>query len=127
LVYGIDGNNVVGSYSDAYGNGHGFLFNGSTWITLSSATIPSGISGNNIVGTYNGPDPSYWSGCIYNGSYYHMLNYPNSVDTSANGISGNNIVGNYYNLLGTSALANPQGFLYDGNSYSTINELLRHS
>jgi hypothetical protein len=56
---GISGNNIVGSY----GNGSadlGFLYNGSTYTTLSLPGAPDGIDGNNIVGSYsNGSGDTY--------------------------------------------------------------------
>jgi len=55
-AYGIDGSNIVGTYGDASGGQHGFLYNGSSWTTLdmpgASETFAHGIDGSNIVGQY---------------------------------------------------------------------------
>ncbi len=99
-AYGIDGNNIVGSYTTSSYNTYGFLYNGSTYTTLSDplavhGTVAWGISGNNIVGYYY--DSSYIAhGFLYNGSTYTTLNDPLGVQgTAAYGIDGNNIVGSY--------------------------------
>jgi hypothetical protein len=94
---GISGGNIVGSYYDASGLGHGFLFNGSTYTTLDDPlraadgfTNPLGISGGNIVGLYF--DASYGiRGFLYNGSTYTTLDDP----LIPNAIDGNTIVGYY--------------------------------
>jgi hypothetical protein len=56
IAQGISGNNIVGQYWDNSGE-HGFLYNGTSWTTLSYPgsvnTYAYGISGNNIVGNYN--------------------------------------------------------------------------
>src|SRR5579871_6571692 len=55
-VTGISGNNVVGTYNDGSSLTHGFLYNGSTFTTLSVPgainTIVNGVSGNAVVGNY---------------------------------------------------------------------------
>jgi hypothetical protein len=55
---GIDGNNIVGLYTDSLGASHGFLYDGATYTTLDDplagpfGTVAIEISGNNIVGSY---------------------------------------------------------------------------
>ncbi len=53
---GIDGDNMVGSYTDSSGTPHGTLYDGSTWHTLdfpgAVSTQMFGIDGDNIVGFY---------------------------------------------------------------------------
>ena len=69
LPLDIDGDNIVGTYSDPYGNiMHGFLYNKGTWTTLDMPgalwTCIYGISGNTLVGMYH--DASYTEhGFIY--------------------------------------------------------------
>ena len=66
IAWGIDGNNIVGSYIDASGFDHGFLYDFSTYTTLDdpagqqvsrfgfgpTGSDVRGISGNTIVGIY---------------------------------------------------------------------------
>ena len=56
-VNGISGSNIVGYYYDSSDNYHGFLYDGSTYVTLDDPlgtmdTTATGISGNKIVGYY---------------------------------------------------------------------------
>ena len=56
-LYGIDGANMVGWYSDSSSNWHGTLYDGSTWTTLdhpsaTHGTYLNGIDGANMVGYY---------------------------------------------------------------------------
>jgi len=52
----IDGDIIVGNYTDFSGYTHGFLYNGGEWITLdypgSLSTTIGGIDGTTLVGTY---------------------------------------------------------------------------
>jgi uncharacterized membrane protein len=109
---GISGNTIVGSYWDASGYAHGFLYNGSTYTTLNAPgateTNAIGIDGSNIVGTYT-VALGYQHGYLYNGSTYTTLDVPGAVYTDALGISGSNIVGTYMDASGNwhSFLATP--------------------
>jgi len=132
-AYGISGNNIVGWYANSSGWQLGFLYNGSTYTTLTDplsvqstmhGPVPNGnyaygISGNNTVGLYYWNAPvngvNGYSGFLYNGSTYTTLSDPLSVSTSAQGIDGNNIVG-YYN----DSSFNNYGFLYNGSTYTTL-------
>ncbi len=53
----INGNNIVGDYTDGSGQQHGYLYNGTTWTTLdmpgATATSAEGIYGNDLVGAYH--------------------------------------------------------------------------
>ena len=115
-AYGFSGNNIVGSYENSSGFAQGFLYNGSSYTTLSvpgaAATWAFGIDGNNIVGYYGNINAG--QGYLYNGSSYTTLSVPGATWTEAFGVSGNNIVGWYYN--GSTW----QGFLYNGSSYTTL-------
>jgi len=125
-AFGISGNNIVGTYSDSSGKGHGFLYNGSTYTTLNDSlgvgfagTQPLGISGNNIVGYYS-DSLNKGHGFLYNGSTYTTLDDPlGSGGTAPNGISGKNIVGAYSDSSGKS-----HGFLYNGSTYTTLDDPL---
>jgi hypothetical protein len=59
---GVSGGNVVGYYYEN-GNYYGFLYNGSSYTTLtvdSAGTIAWGISGDDVVGDYdNGPSQGF--------------------------------------------------------------------
>lgn len=129
LANGIDGNNIAGTYTDASGATHGFLYNGSSWTTIDDpsavnggfdyGTWPCGISGNNLVGYYWDAN-SVNHGFLYNGSSWKTLNDPQGVyGTEACGISGNSIVGFFKDANWTS-----HGFLYNGSSWKTLNDPL---
>jgi hypothetical protein len=119
---GISGNTIVGSYLDSGYATHGFIYDGSTFTTMDSplGTYGSaliGISGNNILGFYMaGADPSYF---LFNGSVSIDLNDPLASvmhgGTTACGVDGNNVVGYYFDANSTV-----HGFLYDGNTYTTL-------
>ena len=95
----IDGTNIVGGYTDASGQGHGFLYNGSTWTTLDDPvaagyTVACGVSGTNIVGYYSDSNHST-HGFLYNGSTWTTLEDPDGSDTQPSSIRGGNVVGLY--------------------------------
>ena len=121
VAFGVDGPNVVGTYSSGV-NPNSFLYNGSSFTTLSDpnasfGTTAHGISGSTIVGyyfDYNG----YANGFIYDGTNYTTLNAPSAVNgTYVTGVDGNNIVGYY-----KDSLSNFEGFLYNGGSWATLND-----
>ena len=66
-IWGIDGTNVVGMYTDGTGN-HGFIYNGSVFTTVDNpagdpgSTVVTGISGDTLVGTYWDPTASQKAG-----------------------------------------------------------------
>src|SRR5689334_16004116 len=96
FAQGISGSNVVGYYQDGTGD-HGFLYDGTSYITLDDPqafvgnTFTTGISGSNVVGYYN--DKTGTHGFLYDGTSYTPLNYPQATSTIAQGISGSNVVG----------------------------------
>ena len=102
FAYGIDGNNIVGSYYSSSDHDYGFLYNISTGIytTLNDplgvdGTEALGVSGNHIVGHYFDNHNQY-NGFLYDISTgsFTTLNDPLGVNgTGATGISGNHIVG----------------------------------
>jgi len=55
----IQGNNIIGTYYDGGGTGHGFLYDGANWTTLdfpgAVGTYPFGIEGSLIAGYYDAP------------------------------------------------------------------------
>ena len=113
-VDGIDGNVIVGSYSEE-GTIKGFTYNRQTeqWNYLQAPnyewTLPLAISGNTIVGTV-GQNTSYIrNGFIFkNTTAWSFLSSPDhGEELEALGIDGNNIVGE---------TAGGLGFIYnDGN------------
>lgn len=114
----IDGENVVGWYVDTNGYTHGFLYNGTNYVTLDDpngigATYAQGISGNNIVGWYIGTN-GVTHGFLYNGSSFANFDDPNG-DTYPQGISGSNIVGWFANSTNGD-----HGFLFNGSAFTTL-------
>jgi hypothetical protein len=130
---GIDGSNIVGSFSDTANIQHGFFYNGTNYITLDdplsgsfsetgNGTWATGISGTNIVGFYFNVSGSV-HGFLYNGVGWITLDAPGaavgqgnfpSTGTFPSGISGRNITGYF------TATNGDHGFLYDGASWSTL-------
>jgi hypothetical protein len=112
-AFGINGNNILGTYGDTSGKRHGFIYNGSSWITLDAPgatdTVAYSIDGSNIVGTYDG------HGFLYDGSIWTTIDPPDSCDTYIRGISGNKIVGYY-----RDSTWDWHGFLYDGSSWTIL-------
>ncbi|HKW30982.1 MAG TPA: PEP-CTERM sorting domain-containing protein [Verrucomicrobiae bacterium] len=129
-VYGVSGNYIVGSDfvivsssgNSITGYSQSFLYDGSTYTTLSDpgaitySTYAYGVSGNDIVGYYHSASGSTDQGFLYDGSTYTTLSVPGAVNTEAYGISGNDVVGFY-----STTSPFHQGFLYDGSSYTTLN------
>jgi hypothetical protein len=118
---GIDGNNIVGFYSDASGTCHGFLYNGSTYTTIdypaTGHTVLNGIDGDNIVGSYKPDNTGSSHGFIYNASTFTLLDVPGFKSTQALGIDGSNIVGYCYDDINIGI---HHGFIYDGSTYKTF-------
>jgi hypothetical protein len=127
---GVSGNTIVGYYVDSAHNGHGFIFNGSTYTTLNDpsaasvqGTTATGISGSTIVGYYY-DSHSVIHGFVYNDATrtFATLNDPNAGQaanegTFAQGISGDTIVGWYVQSGGVV-----HGFTYDAITgiYATL-------
>lgn len=118
--YAIDGGRVVGSYLDAGGLRHGFLYDGVNWRTLdhpeaARGTTAYGISGNLISGTYVTAS-SQNLGFLYDGNDWLTLQHPPiaapSGNTFARGISDGVVVGYY--IEGPVAT----GFRYTGGSFT---------
>jgi hypothetical protein len=110
VAWGIDGNNIVGTYFDAT-DAHGFVWNGTAFTTLNNpAAIPGktfawGISGNTVVGDYY--DGTRYHGFIETNGAYTQLDYPSAATfTYIFGISGNTVVGYYDDANG-----NEHGFM----------------
>jgi hypothetical protein len=124
---GIDGDNIVGNYSDSNGQ-HGFLYNGTGWRSLdypgATSTSIYGISGNNIVGTHL---DSRQRAFLYDGTDWVSLSYPGSSWTfTASGVCGGKVVGNYfvdhppYPGPGYSMHA---AYVYDNGTWTTMSPL----
>jgi hypothetical protein len=109
---GVSGNNVVGWYYGAGFTAQGFLYDGSSYKTL-TYPYPLGVSGNEIVGYYTTSKPH---GFLYDGTTYKTLDDPlGAYGTFASGVDQSTIVGWYDDSQGKS-----HGFVYDGSSYKTI-------
>jgi len=112
-ITGIDGDNIVGTYSPAIGTGisHGFLYDGSDWTSLRCPWGPDktqihGIDGDNIVGTYRDSDHLI-HGFLYDGTDWVTIDYPGATFTGVEDIDGDKIVGTY------SLLSRGYGFVYE--------------
>ena len=108
---GIQGNNIVGYYYDSHNSPHGFLYDGTTWSTLSGADQALGIDANNIVGETG------IRGFLFDGTNYDYLDAPGANVTVAAGISGINIVGHYRD----NNFAR-RGYLYDGTTWTPLDD-----
>ncbi len=112
IATGVWGNTIVGHYAGTDWAGHGFIYNGSSWRSVSppdsdSCTI-EGIYENSVVGHfqhYFGDSAS--SSFLYDGTSFTYLNKPGAFTTGATGIFGNQIVGIYADVQGGPA----HGFL----------------
>ena len=124
---GTDGHRVVGYFVTVTGS-HGFVWDGANYTTLnepeasgtSPVTSAYGIDGTNIVGYYT-TGTGLTHGFLFNGASYSTIDYPNGTyGTYAQGISGTNIVGLGYDL----APGNGHSFIYNGNTFVTISNLV---
>ncbi len=121
---GVSGNEVVGYYLDGALQSHGFIYNGSSYVTLdypgASNTYAYGISGSNIVGYYQTGKNSAFQGFRYNGVTYTALNDPlagSLQGTEVTGISGTIIVGSYFDSANEE-----HGFVYNGSTYTSLDD-----
>ena len=116
-AYDIDGPRIVGTYLDAAGASHAFVYEDSTWTTLDHpnaaaprGTAAYGVSGDSIVGTFvDATGRSF--GYLYDGTNWTTLAHPpvgsGPIDTFARGVSGGTVVGYYIESLTT------RGFVHD--------------
>ncbi|MHB1938508.1 MAG: hypothetical protein ACYCOR_18270 [Acidobacteriaceae bacterium] len=133
-AYGINSTEqIVGTYSDTSGGGHGFLYSNGNFSTIdypgpgTSSTNPTstdlnGINANNeIVGNYNEAANNIHIGFLYSaGNFKNLGDDPASISggTSPEGINDNgDIVGLY-----TDSSGNDHGFLYSNGAYTTIDD-----
>ncbi len=128
-IYGIDGNNIVGAYTDATG-GHGFLYNGSTFTTLNDplagprATSATGISGGNIVGGYRDAN-NIEHGYVYNNGTYTTLDDPlGTGGTYVTGVSANNVVGYYLDANGLHGFLDQNGIFTNPSVPSALTTIV---
>jgi hypothetical protein len=132
-AFGIDGNNVVGSYVDAFGISHGYTYDISTHMYASfdaplavNGTVATGIQGSNTVGYFNDASGNQ-HGFVFNGSSYNTIDLAEGLNgTAVTGISGNYIVGtaqNYFNPL-FFGLPATQSFVMNltDSSYTLVNQ-----
>ena len=110
VAMGISGSTVAGFYTDSSGSENGFIYNGTTYMTMPGGGVALGISGGTIVGYYG--DSTGIHGFTYDGTTYTLLNDPSATRlTEAYGISGTTVVGIYLNSAGQTC-----GFSYDGST-----------
>jgi hypothetical protein len=112
---GISGSNIVGYYTDASNQTHGFLYDGTNWAVLdapgtSSGTKIYGIDGSSLVGVCNSA-----TSFLYDGSAWTMLNIPNMGSVIVSGISGGNLVG-----TGADFGFDMHGVIYDGITWTRL-------
>lgn len=117
-VQGLNGNTLVGTYTDSSNAQHGFTYDGANFnqldvpTTFGANTNARGMSGNSIVGFYT-DSSSKIHGFLFNGTNYSTLDDPSATNgTYALGIDGSNIVGQF--------LSPQSGFLFDGTNYQTL-------
>jgi len=116
VILGIDGDNLVGTWSK-----HGFLYNtiSNSWTTIDypdSWTELHDIEGDKIAGLQwsNGK----FRGFISNGTTWTILDYPGSAYTQINGINNSKVVGSYY--ASSPNYTHEQGFVYDGTTWTSL-------
>jgi hypothetical protein len=111
-AFDIDGDNIVGFYTDTSGVDHGFLYDGTDWTSIdapgASATYVLGIDGGVIVGVaadeYGMP-----CGFLFDGSTWTQIVYPGLDFVAPFGIDEGGIVG----ACIVSGDDNPHGFFID--------------
>jgi hypothetical protein len=117
-IRGINGNNLVGYYTDNSGRTHGLLYDMSTqnWTTIdkpgASTTEILGLDGSNLVGSYDS------HGFIYSmtTNNWTTLDMPGEQSTQIYGISGSNLVGITY----SDGSWYSSNFLYDGQNWTIL-------
>jgi len=128
-AFGIDENNIVGTYKKVQGSSEYYVFlydtTSGTYTTLDDSPVSYypgvvDIDGNNIVGTYKVQGSSGDYGFIYNidSKTCTTLDFPGSDYTNAFGIDENNIVGCYWDEDASTYRV----FLYDitTSTYTTL-------
>jgi hypothetical protein len=125
-IYGINGNNVVGTYIDSQGASHGFLYNGSAFTTINDplasetsnlGTFVHGISSSGeIVGYYYTGNGGYSAFTDVNGTFT-TLSEPNAgtSGTFIFGVAGNELAGGYFDQSDRS-----YGFTYNGSTWTSL-------
>jgi len=105
FAFGISGNDISGSFSDALGV-HGFVYNGTSYSTLDDPaaggyyTQATGIYNTDVVGYYQSTSGEY-DGFYYDGNSYVPLNDSLATDgTFAYGVYGNLVTGEFDNATG---------------------------
>ena len=123
-AYDVDGSRVVGTYLDAAGASHAFLYDNGAFTTLDhpDAALPRGtsaygISGNLISGAFvNSSGQTF--GFLYDGSDWTTLAHPPGggarTDTFARGVSGDTVVGYYIESAAT------RGFVYENGAFRDL-------
>lgn len=125
VPYGVDGNRVVGTFLDAAGTSHAFVYDGTTWTVLDhpSAATPRGTAGYGVAdglicGTYV-DSAGRVHGFVFDGANWTTLDHPpialGPVDTVARGIAPDGTVVGYFI---ESLVA--RGFTYQGGTFSDV-------
>ncbi|MBX7073979.1 MAG: hypothetical protein K1X71_12600 [Pirellulales bacterium] len=122
IPHDISGNKIVGWYTAGVQGGRGFLYDGSTYTTIShplgvNGTSAWGIDGNRIVGQYDDAN-KVAHGFLFDGATYTTIDHPlGTRGTFVTGIDQQNIVGTYLDSQGKY-----HGFLFDGTTYTTLDD-----
>ena len=112
---------IVGSYEDSNGNGHGFLKNGSNYNRIDDPSPKSEVEPTSSVSTTRVTSWAITSGngergFLLSGGKYTTISFPDSVDTDVTGINQlGQIVGYYVDTAG-----NDHGFLYQDGRFTEI-------
>ena len=110
---------IVGEYTDATGNSHGFLLHSNIYSSIdfpgASFTSAKGINlAGDIVGWYQGGTADF-HGFLLRAGVFTTVNSPTGTPAVANGINtAGDIVGSYSDSAGS------HGFLLSGGVYTTI-------
>ncbi len=116
-IYGVNGAFMVGSYLDGNNTNHGFVYNGTGFVTLDDPnpnamfTDVRGVDGPNVVGFVDTNTSQH--AFLYNSNGFVEFDVAGGANTTAAyDISGNNVVGNYYD-------GNTHGFIYNLSNETT--------
>jgi probable HAF family extracellular repeat protein/VCBS repeat-containing protein len=130
VTYGFglnDSGQIVGTYGDASGGRHGFLYGGGTYTTLDNPLAPTftyatGINNaGQIVGIYN--DGVRDHGYLYSDGTWATLDDPSAIPLPSSGftdVTGINDAGDIVGVYGNAG--GSHGFLYSGGIWTTFDD-----
>src|SRR5579872_451119 len=107
---------VIGNYKDSSGISHGFLYVGTTYMTVQPPGATSSTaraSGGFILGTYSAPGVPAGN-FLFDGSQYTNISVPGAVSATLKSADSTEVVGSF------SDGSHTHGFMFNGSSYRTI-------